>query len=105
MHSHFVSYLRWYSTEEDHIHNETTLHVAYPILGQSHACCCPGNLRSQGINGHQIVQVSRNIPSLASEELKCEISAMCPYVTVRPWEIDIYQYDINIFQILFSIRW
>ena len=31
MYSHFVSYLGFCSTEEDHMHNVSTLHVAYPI--------------------------------------------------------------------------
>ena len=32
MYEHFVSYLRFCSTEEDQIHNEATPHAAYPIL-------------------------------------------------------------------------
>ena len=41
-----------------------------PILYcQYHACQCPGDLRSHGINRHSIDQISRNIPSPASKEL------------------------------------
>ena len=41
-----------------------------PILYcQYHVCWCPGDLWSQGISRHGIDQRSRNIPSLASEEL------------------------------------
>ena len=32
MYSHFVSYLKIYSTEDDQIHSGATQHVAYPIL-------------------------------------------------------------------------
>ena len=40
-----------------------------PILYcQYHSCWCPRNWRSQGISRHGIDQISRNIPSLASEE-------------------------------------
>ena len=35
MHSHFVSYLGIYSTEEDQIHNGATQHVVYPIMSIS----------------------------------------------------------------------
>ena len=36
---------------------------------QYHSCWWPRSLRSQGISRHGIGQISRNIPSLASEEL------------------------------------
>ena len=49
-----------------------------PILySQYHACWCPGDLRSQGISGHDIDHIRRNIPSLAIEELYT-ISNDCP---------------------------
>ena len=42
-----------------------------PILYcQCHACWCTGDFRSQCISRHGIDLQSRNIPSLASEELK-----------------------------------
>ena len=37
---------------------------------QNHACWCPGDLRSQGINRHGIDQIRQNILPLASEDLK-----------------------------------
>ena len=43
------------------------LHILY---SQHHACWCPGDLRSQGINRHGIDPQSQNILSPASEELK-----------------------------------
>ena len=42
------------------------LPMLYP---QYYACWCPGDFRSQGVNGHGIDQISRNIPSPAQEEL------------------------------------
>ena len=39
------------------------------LYGQYHACWCPGDLRIQDTSMHSIGQISRNIPSLASEEL------------------------------------
>ena len=39
------------------------------ICSQCYACWCPGDFRSQGISRHGIDQISRNILSLASEEL------------------------------------
>ena len=61
MHSHFMSHLGFYSTEEDQIHNDAILGVAYPLLSIP--------FRSQDISRHGIDPQSRNIPSLASEEL------------------------------------
>ena len=44
-----------------------------PILYcQYPACWCPDYLRSQGISKHGIDPQSRNIPSLASEELRAD---------------------------------
>ena len=49
-----------------------------PILYcQCHACWCTGDFRSQCINRHGIDLQSRNIPSLASEELSIMTKA-CP---------------------------
>ena len=36
-------------------------------VNNMHGCWCPGDLRGQGIIGHGIDQLSRNIPTLASE--------------------------------------
>ena len=48
-----------------------------PILySQYHACWCPGDSRSQGISGHGIDHIRRNIPSLATEELTGQDSCM-----------------------------
>ena len=42
---------------------------------QYHACWCLVDSRSQGISRHDIDQISQNIPSLASEELRvCKVS-------------------------------
>ena len=55
MHSHFVSYRAFYSTDEDQIHIEATLLYMLPILYiQYHICWWPGDLRSQGIRRHGI---------------------------------------------------
>ena len=42
-----------------------------------HSCWCSGDWRSQGISRHGIDQYWRNIPSLASEELKRSTSDIC----------------------------
>ena len=63
MYSHFVSYVRFCSTE-DQITNRATPYCQY------HACWCPGDLRSQGISRHDTDPQSQNILSPASEELK-----------------------------------
>ena len=47
---------------------------------QYHVCWCLGNLRSQGISRHDIDQISQNIPSLASEELRQLSVCMCPCI-------------------------
>ena len=50
-----------------------------PILYcQCHACWCTGDFRSQCINRHGIDLQSRNIPSLASEELIDESTCQMP---------------------------
>ena len=41
------------------------------LHSQYHACCSSGDFRSQGISRHGIDPQSRNIPSPASDELKC----------------------------------
>ena len=42
-----------------------------PIIHcQYHACWCPGDLRSWGIEKHGIDQMIRNNPALASKELR-----------------------------------
>ena len=40
------------------------------LLSQYHTCWCTGNFRSQCISRHSIGLQSRNIPSVASEELR-----------------------------------
>ena len=44
--------------------------MLHTLYCQHHACWCPSDLRSQGISRHGIDHISRNIPSVASEELK-----------------------------------
>ena len=67
MHSHFISYLGFFSTEEDQIHNGAT-YMLLALCCQYHSCWCPGDLRSKDISRRGIDQISRNIPSLAPEE-------------------------------------
>ena len=47
MHSHFVSYLGFFSTKEDQIHNGVTLQAAYPILSIS-CLLIPWRLKGPG---------------------------------------------------------
>ena len=67
MHSHLVSYLGFYSTEEDQIHSGAILHVAYLIRS------IPGLLmpwHHQGIiSRHGIDQISWDIPSIRRTRL------------------------------------
>ena len=59
-------------------------HMWPTLYSQYHSCCCSGNLRSQGISRHGIDQISRNIPSGASEESTCVVSIYRsqPYFTI-----------------------
>ena len=56
------------------VHNRRIMEQRYmlPNLSccQYHAYWCPSELRSQGISSHGIEQIHRNIPSLASQQLK-----------------------------------
>ena len=57
---------------------------------QWYACWCPGDLRSQGNSRHGIDQISQNIPSLASEELKrlWEQVNGCKLKSVTSWTLE-----------------
>ena len=55
-----------------------------PILYcQHHACWCPGDFMSQGTSRYGINQISQNILSLASDELKGKDSLHTDKTIVR----------------------
>ena len=84
MHSHFVSYLGFCSTEEDQIHNRTTLHIPYPILSMP-CLLMPWRHTEPGTGRLGIEQISRNILSLASEDCLISTKSLCKLV-ITSWE-------------------
>ena len=59
---------------------------------QYHACWCAGDLRSQGISRHGIDQISRNILSLASKELrngKCKYDLFPHNNSTHAWRVNL----------------
>ena len=84
MYSQFVSYLGFCSTKENQIHTIATLHVAFPILWIP-CLLMPWRLEEPEHHQHGMDQRSRNIQSLASEDL---ISVSQIFLLLQKYPLD-----------------